>query len=75
MDQPTAMDIEEPIPTKKKRFDIHTSKVATSSSKSTTTSKANNEKNSYISKAAKNIQSRNAPLSRQQSVITYFELS
>ena len=69
MDQPTAMDIEELIPTKKKRFDIHSSKVATSSSKSTgtgtsTTSKANsNEKKSYVSKAAKNIQTRNAPLS------------
>ena len=69
MDQPTAMDIEEPIPTKKKRFDNHSSKVATSSSKSsanTITSKAtnnSNEKKSYTSKAAKNMQRRNAPIS------------
>ena len=69
MDQPTAMDIEEPIPTKKKRFDNHSSKVATSSSTSSAnaiTSKAtnnSNEKKSYTSKAAKNMQRRNAPIS------------
>ena len=69
MDQPTAMDIEEPIPTKKKRFDNHSSKVATSSSKSSANaiiSKAtnhSNEKKSYTSRAAKNMQKRNAPIS------------
>ena len=65
------MDIEESIPIKKKkkkRFKIHSSKVATSSSKSSANaiiSKAtnhSNEKKSYTSKAANNIQKRNAPI-------------
>ena len=57
------MDIKESIPIKKKkknRFKIHSSKVATSSSKSTTNS---NEKKPYTSKATKNMQKRNAPIS------------
>ena len=55
------MNIEESIPIKKKkkkRFKIHSSKVAMSSSKSNS-----NEKKPYTSKATKNMQKRNAPIS------------